>query len=84
MKSTAIRRLAPRKRKEKPEVRIVEMSDGSIRIINVGKAARYCGVRQQTFSVIVRRHYKAQKRPNHTPTVSATERIRVAYPELFV
>ena len=78
-----VRRPAAQRLKEKPEVRIVEMSDGSIRIINVGKAAKFCGVRQQTFSIIVRRHYMAQKRKGYTPAVSATDRVRAAYPELF-
>ena len=85
-RQTTVRRVrgnASRRQVEKPEVRIVEMSDGSIRIINVGKAAKFCGVRQQTFSIIVRRHYQKQKCKGYTPAVTANERVRAAYPELF-
>ena len=75
-----VRRPAAQRPTEKPEVRVVEMSDGSLRIINGGIAAKFCGVKPQSFAAYLRRHYKSRR---HPVTVSIAQRIRTVYPELF-
>lgn len=68
------------KKTEKPEVRIVVMQDGKIRIINGMLGAKFCGVKPQSFAAYLRRQYaKPSKR---RPAVSVAERVRAAYPEL--
>lgn len=71
-----------RSSKAKPEVRVVRMDDGTFRLVNICAAARWCGVSQQTFADILRRHLRnrnAKKPAGPTPK----ERILAAYPELF-
>lgn len=66
---------------EKPEVRIVVMSDGKIRIINGLLGAKFCGVKPQSFAAYLRRQYA---KPNtRRCAVSVADRIRANYPELF-
>lgn len=68
------------KKTEKPEVRIVVMQDGKIRIINGMLGAKFCGVKPQSFAAYLRRQYaKPSKRRR---AVSVAERVRAAYPEL--
>lgn len=70
-----------KKKTEKPEVRIVVMQDGKIRIINGMLGAKFCGVKPQSFAAYLRRQYaKPSKRRR---AVSVAERVRTAYPELF-
>jgi len=73
-----------KKKTEKPEVRIVVMNDGSIRIIGAQCAARFCGVKPQSFSACIRRHYAAFRRGGRTAAkIPASVKVRSAYPELF-
>ena len=78
------RRPATRTPGKKPEVRIVEMSDGKIKIINGTVAAEFCGVSQQAFANVVRRYYAELRNPKpETQFERAKRRVREAYPELF-
>lgn len=71
----------PTRKTEKPEVRIVVMSDGKIRIINGLLGAKFCGVKPQSFAAYLRRQYAKPKTRRRAVSVAA--RIRNAYPELF-
>ena len=78
------RRPAKRTPGKKPEVRIVEMSDGKIKIINGTIAAEFCGVSQQAFANVVRRFYAELRNPKpETQFECAKRRVREVYPELF-
>ena len=67
--------------KEKPEVRVIRMADGSIRIINNDAGARFCGVNPQSFAAFIRRQYA---RPNEQKqTLTVADKVLAAYPELF-
>lgn len=70
-----------KKNPEKPEVRIVVMSDGKIRIINGMLGAKFCGVKPQSFAAYLRRQYAKPARRRRA--VSVAERVRAAYPELI-
>lgn len=65
---------------EKPEVRVVVMRNGSMRIINAALGAEYAGVKPASFAAYIRRHY-GRTVSIARPTVA--ERILSAYPELF-
>lgn len=67
--------------KDKPEVRVVRMRNGSIRIINGQAGAKFCGVKPQSFAAYLRREYAKPKGRKHI--VSVAEKVRAAYPELF-
>lgn len=65
---------------EKPEVRIVVMQNGKIRIINGQAGAKFCGVKPQSFAAFLRRQYAKPK--TRRRAVSIADRIRSVYPEL--
>lgn len=65
---------------EKPEVRIVVMQNGKIRIINGLLGAKFCGVKPQSFAAFLRREHSKPKPRRHV--ISVGDRIRAAYPEL--
>ena len=65
---------------EKPEVRIVIMQNGKIRIINGLLGAKFCGVKPQSFAAFLRREHSKPK--TRRRAVSVADRIRAKYPEL--
>lgn len=67
---------------EKPEVRIVVMRDGRIRIINGMLGAKFCGVKPQSFAAFLRREHSKPK--TRRRAVSVGDRIRANYPELCI
>lgn len=70
-----------KKKTEKPEVRIIVMNDGKVRIINGILGAKFCGVKPQSFAACLHRQYAKSKKGRRV--VSVADRVRAAYPELF-
>lgn len=78
------RRPAERKPGVKPDVRVLEMNDGKIKIVNNALGAEFCGVSQQAFAAVIRRYYAELRNPKpETQFECAKRRVREAYPELF-
>ena len=70
-----------KKKTEKPEVRIIVMNDGKVRIINGMLGAKFCGVKPQAFAAYLRRQYTKPKKSRRV--VSVADRVRAVYPELI-
>lgn len=64
--------------KGKPEVTVLPLGNGQLRIYNLVAAANYAGVHPPTFKKIMERRFYPPER--HAPCEA---KVREAYPELF-
>ena len=67
---------------KRPEVTVVDIGNGMVRIVNCAPAARYCGVSSQAFGRVIRRAIRNRQTGGEV-FARVKDAVKRHYPEFF-
>lgn len=67
---------------KRPEITVVDIGDGLVRVVNCAAAAKFCGVSSQAFGRVIRRALR-NKQTGGEVFARVKDAVKRHYPEFF-